>query len=95
MPGFDAGTFSDTDTTGAQLLNSTERVLTITFQTRTANTGKCYVGLSDVTDTYGWELDSGKNELAIDLKGLSQAISTFYVAKTDTGDLLDFRVVYQ
>ena len=98
MP-FDVTTYAGTDTTQAvQLLNSSRHVVSISFKARRGNTGKFYVGLSSVTDTHGWELDSGGGTFSvidIDLSGRSQAMSDFYGRSLDSGDFLDARMVYE
>ena len=87
--------------TRVQLSAANERVKTIQFQTRAANTGRLFVGLSDVSATVGgWELRiptaaKVKEPFTIDLGNGSIAINLFYVDATVNGDILDWIAVVE
>ena len=89
---FDAGTSS-----GGQVSNTPDKVLSIEFHARSTNGAPVYFGRSDVGTTNGRELASG--EAAVlnfsDLqKAGSVAFSSFYVTVTGS-DKIDWVVILQ
>ncbi len=82
--------------TRVQLSNTADKVRKIQFQTRAANTGRLFIGLSDVSATVnGWELriptaTKTKEYFDLDLGEGSVLLSKLYVDSTVNGDILDW-----
>tara|TARA_Y100000310_G_scaffold219078_1_gene220478 strand:+ start:598 stop:891 length:294 start_codon:yes stop_codon:yes gene_type:complete len=84
----DAGVVTVTSAgTAVQALNATNRVKYAKFKALAANSGKTYVGVSDVSASLGYEL-SGGNEVELNLGefGGSVPASIFYVDAASNND---------
>ena len=85
--------------TRVQLRNTRDAVRNIQFQVRAANTGRLFLGLSDVSATVnGWELRiptaaKVKESFALDFGAGSVLLSLFYADSTVNGDILDWVAV--
>ena len=92
---FDAGTTTvSTAGTEVQISNTTNKVRWIKVKALAANSGKVYLGVSDVSGTNGYELSAG-NEIEISFAELGGTVffSTFYVDSASSGDKLAWVVV--
>ena len=86
-----------TATTRVQISNSADDVKKIKFKTRRANTGRMFVGLSDVSLTVnGWELEIPLAGVPvaetgwIDFGEGSVKLSVFYADSTINGERVDW-----
>ena len=92
---FDAGTTTvSTAGTEVQISNTTNKVRWLKVKALPANSGKVYLGVSDVSATNGYELSAG-NELEVSFAELGGTVifSTFYVDAATNGDKLAWSVV--
>ena len=92
---FDAGTTTvSTAGTEVQISNTTNKVRWIKVKALAANSGKVYLGVSDVSATNGYALSAG-NELEVSFAELGGTVifSTFYVDAATNGDMLAWSVV--
>ena len=86
-------------TTGGQISNTNEQVLSIAFHARSKNGGSVYVGRSDVGVGNGWELTpDGSFSPSFDLRGMDdhagrELYSSFYVVTEVPGDKVDYAAV--
>ena len=86
--------------TEVQISNTADRVKKIQFHTRAANTGRMFIGLSDVSATVnGWELEIPSAapgtarpiaRLDLDFGTGSVLLSLFYVDSTVNGEAVDW-----
>ena len=82
--------------TRVQLSNTADDVKKIQFQARAANTGRMFIGLSDVSATAnGWELTTevaarAKGRLELDFGEGSVKLSLFYADSTVNGEIVDW-----
>ena len=92
---FDAGTTTvATSGTEVQISNTTNKVRWIQVKALAANSGICYLGVSDVTTTNGYELSAGNTlELNFGEQGGTVAFSTFYVDVASSGDKVSWVVI--
>ena len=92
---FDAGTTTVTTSgTEVQISNTTNKVRWIQVKALAANSGICYLGVSDVTTTNGYELSAGNTlELNFGEQGGTVAFSTFYVDVASSGDKVSWVVI--
>ena len=91
----DAGTTNvATAGTEVQISNTTNKVRWIKVKALAANSGKVYLGVSDVSATNGYEL-SAANEIEINFgeQGGTVPFSTFYVDSASSGDKLAWSVI--
>lgn len=84
-----------TATTRVQLSNTANAVKWIQFKSRAANTGRIFIGLSDVALALGWELSiplTGRpnDPLVLDFKDGSVLLSVFYADATVNGEIVDW-----
>jgi hypothetical protein len=92
---FDAGTTTVTTSgTEVQISNTTNKVRWIQVKALAANSGICYLGVSDVTTTNGYELSAGNTlELNFGEQGGTVAFSTFYLDVASSGDKVSWVVM--
>ena len=92
---FDAGTTTVTTSgTEVQVSNVTNKVRWIQLKALAANSGRAYVGVSDVTTTNGYELSAGNTlELNFGEQGGTVAFSTFYLDAASSGDKVSWVVI--
>lgn len=87
--------------TRVQLSATPARVKHIQFQVRAANTGRSFVGLSDVSATVGgWELriptaTKAKEGLDLDFGKGSVLLNVFWIDSTVNGDIVDWVAVLE
>jgi len=92
---FDAGTTNvATAGTEVQISNTTNKVRWIKVKALAANSGKVYLGVSDVTSSNGYELSAG-NEIEINFgeQGGTVPFSTFYVDVATNNDKIAWSVI--
>ena len=92
---FDAGTTTvSTAGTEIQISNTTNKVRWIKVKALAANSGKVYLGVSDVTATNGYELAAGAViEINFADSGGTVPFSTFYVDAATNGDKVCWVVI--
>ena len=79
-----------------KIRNTLDRVHKIKFQGRAANTGRMFVGLSDVSSTVnGWEIPipvatKPTPLLELDLSPGSVPLNVFWVDSTVNGEIVDW-----
>lgn len=83
--------------TRVQISTLAEKLKSIQFKTRVANTGRIFIGLADVSSTVnGWELEipTANREIArtppLDFGEGSVLINVFYVNATVDGEAVDW-----
>ena len=88
---FDVGS----TTTSGRISNTRDKILSIEFHARSANTGLVYFGRSDVSATNGRELAAGEAATLNfgDDKEKSVEFRFFYVTITAGGDRIDWTVI--
>ena len=92
---FDAGTTTvATSGTEQQLSNTTNRVRWIKVKALAGNSGMIYLGVSDVSASNGYELDSTNTiEINFAESGGTVAFSSFYVDAASTNDKVCWSVI--
>lgn len=87
--------------TRVQISNTADTVKKIKFKTRFANTGRMFVGLSDVSATVnGWELEIPRANVPIaetdwiDFDEGSVKMNVFYADSTVNGEVVDTVVIF-
>ena len=96
MPVIFGTTTVTTNGTRVQVSNTARDVKKIAFKSRAANTGRIFVGLSDVSATVnGWELSiplvgRPNDPLELDFGEASVKLSVFYVDSTVNGEICDW-----
>ena len=87
--------------TRVQLSNTKDPVKTIQFQPRIGNTGRMFIGLSDVSATVkGWELTivvagRPKDVLTLDFGEGSVLLDLFYADSTINGEIVDWVAILE
>ena len=92
---FDSGTTNVSSAgTRVQLSNTTNRVRWIKVKALAGNSGMIYLGVSDVSASNGYELDSTNTiEINFAESGGTVAFSSFYVDAASTNDKVCWRVI--
>ena len=80
--------------TAVQVLNTKRGVLFVKFRALTANSGKVYVGLSDVSASLGYEL-AGGNELELNFGEFDGTVpaEVFYVDAATNDDKVSWIMI--
>ena len=92
---FDSGTTNVASAgTAVQLSNTTNRVRWIKVKALAGNSGMIYLGVSDVSASNGYELDSTNTiEINFAESGGTIPFSTFYVDVASNGDKVSWVVI--
>ncbi len=92
---FDSGTTNVSSAgTRVQLSNTTNRVRWIKVKALAGNSGMIYLGVSDVSASNGYELDSTNTiEINFAESGGTVAFSSFYVDAASTNDKVCWSVI--
>ena len=92
---FDSGTTNVSSAgTRVQLSNTTNRVRWIKVKALGGNSGMIYLGVSDVSASNGYELDSTNTiEINFAESGGTVAFSSFYVDAASTNDKVCWSVI--
>ena len=92
---FDSGTTNVSRAgTRVQLSNTTNRVRWIKVKALAGNSGMIYLGVSDVSASNGYELDSTNTiEINFAESGGTVAFSSFYVDAASTNDKVCWSVI--
>ena len=93
----DAGVTTVTSAgTAVQVLNATNRVKWIKLKALNGNSGKTYVGVSDVSASIGYELSAG-NEIELNFGefGGSVPANVFYADAATNGDKVCWTMILE
>ena len=82
--------------TAVQVLNATNRVKWVRFKALAGNSGRAYVGVSDVSASLGYELSAGNTvELNFGEFGGSVPSNVFYVDAASNNDKVSWVMILE